>query len=107
MTKMSIQLAVARAIAATVVLHEHLGDLRMADRAPFVVFIDEFASMSRLCRVRAARNERGRQLRRPHKRKFICSALCEVVRYRCARASPISLWRSLWNPPLLLHKPAP
>src|SRR5450830_848331 len=32
MTKMSIQLAVARTIAATVVLHEHLGDLRMADR---------------------------------------------------------------------------
>jgi hypothetical protein len=48
---MSIQLTVARAIAATVVLHEHLGDLRMADRAPSIVLIDEFASMSRLCRM--------------------------------------------------------
>src|ERR1022692_4132711 len=32
MTKMSIQLAVARAIAAALVLHEYFGDLRMADR---------------------------------------------------------------------------
>jgi hypothetical protein len=47
-------LAVARAIAATVVLHEHFGDLRMADRAANIVIIDEIASMSRLCRVYVA-----------------------------------------------------
>jgi hypothetical protein len=58
-------LAVARAIAAALVLHEYFGDLRIADRPASLVFIDEFASMSRLCRVRAGRNERGRQLRRP------------------------------------------
>src|ERR1035437_10497381 len=35
---------------------------------------------------------KGASTRRPHKRKFICSALCEVVRYRRARTSPISLF---------------
>jgi hypothetical protein len=40
-----------------------------------------------------------------HKQKFICSAIREVVRYRCAKALPSSAGDV--NPPLSLHKPAP